>query len=154
MKTEEEQATAIAEAAQAEQDNERLRATQLKTQFPDDAEFVLKAITEGWTLAEAKAEYCDVLEARLADSKKREEAATAAAGQRVEGADALETGSGGADAESTSGDFIAEARELAAANKISVTAAMKQLARTKPDLHNAFLERSATSGRQMYAAAI
>jgi signal peptide peptidase SppA len=139
-----------AEAQKAAQNDERIRASQLKTEFADDPEFALKAVTEGWSVAEAKAEYCDVLKARVAEQAK--EIASGKDSAAASGADAIvsedtDGGDGG-------GDFLAEAREMAEEKKISITDAMKKLNRQKPGLHAAFKQRCETEGKEMYAEAV
>jgi len=155
MKTEEEvkaeQAEQVAKAETAAVNNERIRMSQLKTEFADDPQFAMKACTEGWTVAEAKAEYTDVLREKLRtqDAEHKSEMENRNS-QTSDGAEAIATGDTD---EGTEGDFMAEARELAETKKITVTAAMKKLARTKPALHQAFLGKCGTSGKAMYAEA-
>ncbi|MEE9602469.1 MAG: S49 family peptidase [Thermoguttaceae bacterium] len=157
MKTDEEDqaatdlAKATAEAQQSALDGERARVKSLRSEFADDAEFAIKACDEGWPLDKAKAEYCAVLKGRLAESEKKQSAGQAAA----EGAEALATG--GSDDAEAGGDFIAEARELADAKGISMTAAMQRLNRQKPELHTTFMQKCEANqgrGHEAYAEAV
>jgi len=123
---------------------EREHLVKLQEAFPDDLAFAVGAFNKGLSVEQAKADYCDVLREKL----KTQAAARGTQSVQAEGAEAI--GTGDTD-DAGSGDFLAEARELAETKKISVTAAMKKLARTRPDLHRAFLSRCATSGQAMYA---
>ena len=136
---------ASTEAASDAVGEERKRTAAIRDAFADDPEFAIKAVTDGLSVADAKAAYCDVLREKL----KTQAAKTPAANERSQGAEAIATGdTDGAG----SGDFMAEARELAETKKITVTAAMKKLARTRPNLHQAFLSQSMAAGRAGYAA--
>lgn len=127
-------------------DAERARMKDLQKEFADDPEFAIKAFGEGKNLEQAKGDYCEVLRGRLKD-----QAAAAQTEQTADGAEAIST----EDTDNTgTGDFIAEAKQMASEKKISVTAAMKILNRKSPKLHETFLQRSATEGKQMYAEAI
>jgi signal peptide peptidase SppA len=134
------------EARESALSAERERVAGLKAEFTDDPGFAIKAVEQGWSLAEAKGEYCDVLKGRLAE---RDE--TAAAGAAAAGAEPL--AQDGSD-DAGGGDFMAEAEQLAEAKQIGITAAMKQLKRSKPALHAAFLGRSEAMGRAAYAEAV
>lgn len=133
-----------ADASQAAEKNERTRMSELRVAFPDDPDFAIKAFTEGQTVGEAKAAYCDVLQAKLADQTR-----SAVPPERPAAIGESAIAQGDTDA-GTSGDFLAEAREIAEEKKISVTAAMRMLARRKPELRVAFLDRCRTEGKDMY----
>lgn len=131
------------DSARSAQNDERIRMSQLKTAFVDDPDFAIKAFTEGWSLEQAKANYCDVLREKLKEQGKK-------AGDKTTGAAAIPE----ADADGvTQGDFLEEARSLAKEKGITVTAAMKQLNRRKPGLHEAFVQRCKNEGKQMYQEA-
>jgi len=123
---------------------ERGRMLALGNEFKDDPEFAMDQFVKGQSVDEAKAEYCDVLREKL----KTQAAKAPAATERVEGTDPIVTGDTD---DAGSGDFLAEARELAETKNIPVTAAMKKLARMKPALHQAFLSKCETQGKSMYA---
>jgi len=133
-------------AQQSAEQAERKRMSELAAEFPEDPEFAMKAFGEGWSLEKAKAEYCDVLKAKVAEQQKTNKASAASAG-----AEALATDDTDAGCE---GDFMEEARKMAAEKKITVTAAMQKLRRAKPALHEAFKARCATEGRRMYSEAV
>jgi len=132
------------DASTAAQNNERIRMSQLRTEFADDADFAIKAFTEGWSLEKAKAEYCGVLREKLKDQAKKaaEKPAAGAAAIPEAGADGV-----------TQGDFLEEARALAKEKGVTVTAAMKQLNRRKPGLHDAFVQQCQSEGKRMYQEA-
>lgn len=134
----------IRQAAQAE---ERKRLTDLKAAFPDDLSFATAAFEKGSTIAEAKAEYCDVLRERLKTQAKAPAVPASAAGAPPLAQD-------GSDAGNSQGDFLEQAEALAAEKKISMTAAMKQLRRRQPQLHEAFKARCESEGRAMYETAV
>ena len=140
-------ARATAEASTAALDEERQRIKAINEKFGDDLEFANKAISEGWTVAEAHEAFNDVLRERL----KEKNSQSSIDNSQSQGSAAIPTGD--TDGGGAEGDFMAEARELAETKKISVTAAMKKLARQKPALHEAFLGKCKTSGREMYAEA-
>lgn len=122
-------------------DKERQRISAINEKFGDDLEFANKAIAEGWTLEKAHEAFNDVLREKLKTQNTEQKAA---------GSSPIETGDTDGDG---GGDFMAEARELAEQKKISVSAAMKKLARQKPQLHQAFLGKCGTDGKAMYAEA-
>jgi len=141
--TEKDNVAEIETATTAAVDDERTRMTQIRTEFADDPEFALKACTEGWDLDRAKAEYCGVLRDKLktkAAETKQETKANGAAPIVTDDSDDSDDG----------GDFMAQAKAMAAEQKISVTAAMKKLNRQNPTLHTAFLQSSQAGGRQAY----
>jgi signal peptide peptidase SppA len=137
------------EAAAGALEAERARIAAINKAFADDPAFANKAIADGLSVEQASAEYVDVLRARL--KEQADQAASAESQAANTDADAIATE--GTDGDG-SGDFLAEARELAAEKKISMTAAMQRLNRTKPALHAAFRAKCATQGRDMYAQAV
>ena len=132
-----------ADAEKAAVDNERARIRAIQEEFADDPQFAMTACTEGWSIEQAKGEYCGVLKARLAEQPK--------AVAPIDGHSPIETD--GSDGVDTGGDFITEAKALAEEKKISMTEAMKRLRRQKPQLHATFVQRSQAEGHQMYAMA-
>jgi len=121
-------------AAQARAE-ERQRMADLKAAFPDDPEFAMKAFEAGQDVGLAKADYCDVLSARL--KEKTDAAATAANAAAVTaGAKAVET-------EDTDSEgrvnFVTAAKELAKAEKIKLGEAYKRVAREQPELYQAHI---------------
>lgn len=121
---------------------ERGRIQAINEEFADDPGFANKAIEEGWSLAEAKGEYCTVLKEKLASKRKE---------KKAEGVPPI--AGDGTDNADDSGDFIAEARELAATQKITKAEAMRRLKRDKPGAYAKFREQCETNGQQMYAEA-
>ena len=131
----------LRETAEKEQ---RERLGQLRAAFPDDITFAVDAFEKGLTIEQAKAAYCDVLREKLKEQVKK--GADKAAG----GAPPIAENSSDAAAQ---GDFLAEARQLAKEQNITMTMAMKRLNRTKPALHAAFVQRCESEGKQMYQEA-
>jgi len=127
---------------------ERSRMKALREEFSDDAEYALKAFEEGWTVETAKAEYCDVLRVKLTEKEKEKSQKQSEQSRQSQGASPL---AGGDTDGSAEGDFLSEARKMAAEEKISITAAMQKLRRSKPELHQAYLQKCETAGRQMYS---
>lgn len=145
METETNVSTAgIDEAKTAAINDERARMSQLKTEFAEDPEFAVKAFTEGFTVDEAKASYCDVLREKLKEQTAGQKETKAEGAAPIASDDTDDEGAG---------DFLAEAREMAKEKKITVTAAMKRLQKKNPALHAAFIEKSKTEGEAMYAEA-
>lgn len=138
---ENEKAVADSAAASAAAENTRMKA--MSEAFADDPEFAIKSFTAGKTVEQAKADYCDVLREKLAKKQEEKTATTAAAG----GAEPLATGDTDDEA---GGDFMAQAREMAAEKKITLTAAMKKLNRQKPALHAAFVNRPKEAALEAY----
>jgi signal peptide peptidase SppA len=133
-------------------DAERNRMAELAEAFADDPQFAIEAFNRGLSVTEARSEYCDVLRDKLKDKAKDKAQETPATSEaQVSGAEAIATGDTD---EASGGDFMAEAKEVAAEKKITLTAAMQQLARSKPELRKAFLERCKTEGKAMYAEAV
>lgn len=139
-------AKATAEGKETAISEERQRISAINEKFGEDPEFAFKAVAEGWTMAEAHEAYNDVLRKKL----KMQNAEHSTQNQQAEGSAAIATGDTD---EGTGGDFMTEAREMAAEKKITVTAAMRKLTRTKPALHQAFLGKCKTTGKAMYAEA-
>lgn len=120
---------------------ERQRLAELKAAFPDDLEFAMKAFSEGRTVTEAKAEYCDVLREK---EKQREQQGKEKAS---DGAEPVKND----DSDDESGqDFLIEARKLADEKKITMTEAMKRVRRRNPELHEAFKARCKAEGPACY----
>ncbi len=136
------------EAAAGEQalEQERARVTAIGTEFADDPQFAFQAAQAGWSLDQAKAEYCTVLRARLTERPKTEPAAAAG----PSGHAPIEQDH---DATGSAGDFIAEAVALARLEKITKTQAMRQLKRQKPEAYQEYLDRCNSSGREMFEMA-
>lgn len=136
---------------------ERKRLTDLKAAFPEDLEFALAVFEKGSSVQEAKAEYCDVLSEREKQRKAEEQKARAKAEEAKAKAESERTRQGAAPMASEdsddegSGDFIIEARKLAKEQKISMTAAMRQISRRQPELHAAFKDRCRAEGRAIFA---
>lgn len=123
---------AIQQQASAEgQAAERTRLADLKAAFPEDLAYAVTAFEKGQNVNEARADYCDVLKAKLAEKDKQTPNP-----QKATGAAPLPTG----ESESPDGNvnFLEAARALAAEKNISVTAAMKKLRRQNPQLHEDF----------------
>ena len=128
------------EAAAAATAASQKQLTDLKAAFPNDLSFAMAQFEKGATVTEAKAEYSEVLQTKLdASEKAKTEAAAAALKKKTEDAEALENG-GEAGAGSGS-DFMTEARALAKEEKIGITAAMQQLAKSNPDLHASYMDK-------------
>jgi signal peptide peptidase SppA len=156
-KTQEEQAALAAEelelkAAKAELREDKIRLAErknlsdLKAAFPDDLGFAVAAFEKGQNVAEAKADYCEVLRERLKEQAKKTPEKASAGGAPPISSGESETG--------VEGDFMQAARELAAEKKITMTAAMKTVKRRQPALHKAFIERSDREGRAVYESAV
>jgi len=136
---------AVTESAAAAKSAETERMKAMNEAFADDPRYAIEAFAEGKTVEQAKADYCDILRERLAkkDNEKRAENSEAAVGSEP-----LATGDTDGD---NGGDFLTEARAMAAEKKISVTAAMKKLQRQNPAAHEAFKRKCETDGESMYA---
>lgn len=132
---------ARAEASGDTLEKERKRIAAINEKFGDDLQFANKAIIGGWSIEKANDEFVTVLRGRL---KEKENQGSDGAPPLI--SESTDVGS--------SGDFIAEAEQMAEEKKISKTKAMQQLARRKPALHKAFLEKCKTEGHQMYAEAV
>jgi signal peptide peptidase SppA len=141
-------------------EDERKRVADIKAAFPRHPQFALEHIEKGSSLLEAKAAYNAVLEQETADARK----AVADAEQKAKvkpsaGADPV---GGGVkpDAVPAGKDFMAHAREeraehvktcIARMNHkgdaqpecCSMTSAMSRLSAAQPELHKAFVEKTA-----------
>jgi len=109
---------------------ERQRIAEINKAFAKDPAFAMEASQAGWTVTEAKAQYCDRLQAK--------EAATPPGSPGLPYHDSAADGAGG--------DFMEQARELAEEKKISVTEATKRLAAKNPALHQRFLDAESRRG--------
>ena len=109
---------------------ERQRIAEINKAFAKDPAFAMEASQAGWTVTEAKAQYCDRLQAK--------EAATPPGSPGLPYHDSAADGAGG--------DFMEQARELAEEKKISVTEATKRLAAKDPALHQRFLDAESRRG--------
>jgi signal peptide peptidase SppA len=124
--------TVATAAATAAVENERTRMGQMQAEFADDPEFAMKAFAEGKSLAEAKAEYCDVLREKVKATEEKAEQANKA--NKTKGASPLENSGSG---DGQGGGFIAAAKELAEAKGIKLGDAFKKVAREQPELYAA-----------------
>lgn len=120
---------------------ERARLHDLQAAFPNDPAFAVEQFQAGVGVETAKAAYCDVLAAKVAASEEKAvslqtqiDAAEKKTG-KIDGAPPV-TGSGEGGA--GEGDFMATARAHAREQKISVSAAVRQLAKENPQLHEAW----------------
>ena len=109
---------------------ERQRIAEINKAFAKDPAFAMEASQAGWTVTEAKAQYCDRLQAKAA--------ATPPGSPGLPYHDSAADGAGG--------DFMEQARELAEEKKISVTEATKRLAAKNPALHQRFLDAESQRG--------
>lgn len=130
---------------------ERKRMTELSQAFPDDPQFVQEQVAAGSDLTTAKAAYADKLSEKLVESKAATEQAQAelarvkAQGNKVPpkkagGCPPLDFSDGGDNAGTASKDFVAQARERAKERNITVTQAMRELAKMDPAGHRAWVE--------------
>ena len=109
---------------------ERQRIAEINKAFAKDPAFAMEASQAGWTVTEAKAQYCDRLQAKAA--------ATPPGSPGLPYHDSAADGAGG--------DFMEQARDLAEEKKISVTEATKRLAAKDPALHQRFLDAESQRG--------
>lgn len=114
---------------------ERQRVAEINKAFAKDPAFAMDASQAGWTVMEAKAQYCDRLQAQAA---------------------AMPPGSPGlpyhdSAVGSDGGDFMEQARDLADEKTISVTEAMKRLAAKDPALHRKFLASESQRGLTVHS---
>lgn len=109
------------------QATEKSRIDQITAAFKADPAFAIEAISNGWSVTEAKAIRHDRLEAAQAAS--------------ADGEQAIPFG------ESTTGegktDFMAEAKRIAREEKISMTEAMRRVRQEDPDCYERFLAKEA-----------
>jgi len=147
-KEEETQQAARAEAARIEdqtRSDERRRLSELRTAFADDPAFAMQAFEKGQTVVEAKADYCDALREQLAAAVKERDDLTARLEKKEEKTQSQADGkppvaTDSSDTAATGDDFLCRARELAKTEGISVTLAMRKLARQQPELHQAYVK--------------
>jgi signal peptide peptidase SppA len=127
--------------------DERARAAELQAEFADDPGFALRAVAEGWSLEQAKAKYCDVLRNRVSEQSKELDAAekklTNCGAEAIVSDDSDDAGGG---------DFVAEAREMAAEKNISVTEAMRRIRRSNRALHENFKSKCAAGVDSHYVS--
>jgi len=133
--------------------DERKRLADLEAAFPGETAFVLAQFKGGATPDQARSAYGEVLAGKLAAREKElaavqaelaalrsqaEEAKTRRAGPEARGAAPVPHGAPAAAAR----DFLETGREIAREEGISLTAAMRRLAREQPELHRAFATRA------------
>ena len=111
---------------------EKTRVKEIRAAFPKDQAFAMEAVENGWSVTEAKAERHDRME--------KEAAARPKGSPGVPFGESDPSDGGGE-------DFMTQAREMADSKKISVTDAMKRLARSNPGLHQQFVSQE--SGRRL-----
>lgn len=124
---------------------ERKRIQDLNAAFgAKDPAFAMKAVAEGWTLEKAKGEYADVIEKKYEESEKARQVAERAL-KPAAGAEPVRVAGSPEPGEK---DFM----ELAKAHKkeagCTMTEAMRHVAVTQPDVHKAFIQRTAEPARQ------
>jgi signal peptide peptidase SppA len=124
--------------------DEKVRLEQIKEAVKGDLDFAVDAWQRGLTPTEAKAEYADVLMAKLAEKEQ----AGDKSGTESEGAPFVP--SGDSDGANSADGFMAEARELSEDKSISMTEAMRIVKRRNPDAYNHFIEQSDAKGRAIY----
>ena len=131
---------------------ERQRLVDLRAAFAENPEFAMKAFEEGWNIEQAKAHHHDVLQKQIAEYKaKQAKIDEQQQNKPAIGANVIIS----EDSDDEAGaDFMTEARELAEKKNISMTAAMKQIARKKPQLHEAFKARSEAMGKEAVYAEV
>jgi protease IV len=95
---------------------ERQRAADLKAAFPKDPAYALEATEKGLTVTEAKATYLD----------------------RIQAAGGTDKGPGFGESGTDGVDFMTEARKVSREQKISMTAAMKQVIEEHPGAYDRF----------------
>lgn len=129
------------------QNDDRQKLKEMQAAFPDDPTYAIEAFSAGKTVTEAKADYVEVLRDKLSSvTQQRDEAKASAANaqakqdEKTDVADGIEPVENKASdtAENATGDFIAEAIQMAADEKIERTAAIKKLARQKPELYKSW----------------
>ncbi len=140
------------EAIKSETQAETVKAQQqlfadLKAEFPDDLAYAAQQFEAGVSVIEAKAEYCDVLRGRLAESSQKVDEAEAKA-EKAESKNEESSDDSGTDAvEATesaaveSMGFRETAKQLAKEDNISITVAMSQVAKDQPELYKAYTGR-------------
>lgn len=120
---------------------ERKRAADIKAAFPGDPAFALEQIEKGSTVAEAKAAFADVLQAKLAEKEKELTEAKKAQAAAPKSTPRLPvTVPGGAPAPATAG--VGQWHELvkaAQARGLSRSAAVREVATQNPEVHAAYV---------------
>jgi signal peptide peptidase SppA len=140
-----------AEAAEEAVAKGKTRLAELKAAFSDDLAFAVEQFEKDASLTDAKAAYAEVLKVKLAAEKK-------ANAEMVKGAEGkmrfdektgmwipIITASGAQavefhEAAQGEGDFLTLAQAKAKEEKTTVTAAMRTLAKERPDLHVSFVQ--------------
>jgi signal peptide peptidase SppA len=144
-----EQIAAVEPQAAGDEISVTAEVTAMREAFPEDPEFAMKALAAGWSVEKAKAEYNEVLRAKIADLET-EKAAADAGDDEVVGGDPLKLVAAGGDRGSDDHDFMEQARQMARDQGISVTLAMRELAHRKPELHQAYLVHQKQFGKRQY----
>ena len=124
---------AIADKAKAD---ERERLNTLKAAFPNDSDYVAKCFDDGLTVEAAKAAYCDILAGKVEALQKETDELKA----KLAKADELPEPVASSADDKTGDDFMTVAKALAKEKGITLTDAMKRVAKAEPELHAAFLK--------------
>lgn len=142
------QAEVTAAVQQATADGQKQMA-ELQEAFADDLDFALEAFGKGLTVDQAKAEYCVILQQRIAEaSAKMVKREVTNKVEKVVGAKAI--ANDGSNNEAT-GDFLLEARAMVDEGKAkTVTEAMRKVKRQNPELHEAFKARCRAEGPEVF----
>ena len=139
------------EAAAQAVKGDQARLKELQAAFPNEPAFVLEQFAAGADVTAAKAAYADVLQGKLeaVEAEKAQLQAVVDAGKAdaagkkkpaVIGAEPVTNSDEGGDSGDSGGDFMAVSRERAKTDKISMTDAMKAVAKENPDLHDRYVE--------------
>jgi len=112
---------------------------ELRAYFKDDPDFAMLAFEKGWTLIEAKAEYCDKLQVKIEALDKELAALKAKAEekkpkQKSAWGDGEPLVNGGTD-DAGAISFVQAAKALAERKNIRLGDAYKQVAREQPELY-------------------
>ena len=124
---------AIADKAKAD---ERERLNTLKAAFPNDSDYAAKCFDDGLTVEAAKAAYCDILAGKVEALQKETDELKA----KLAKADELPEPVASSADDKTGDDFMTVAKALAKEKGITLTDAMKRVAKAEPELHAAFLK--------------
>lgn len=116
-----------------EKKDEMSRFRALKSAFPKESDFVVEMFDAGRSVTEAQTEWDRRELAKLREEVKALRSARTGGGVRAAAFAAP-------DAADTGGDFMEQARKLAADSKIPLHQAMSRVAREKPELHAAYVE--------------
>ena len=113
--------------------------TQLKQAFPDNLEFAVSQYEAGYSVQEAKAEYADVLEKKLAEANQKisQQEKDKTKTDTVDGVPPLQQG-GGSPESNTGENFHEKAKRIARENKTTYAAAASRLSEDEPDLYSAY----------------